>query len=199
MHHFYTTFLNCYKVIHVAEAAFIKDFFKISPGRVKNVKKRFKRNKIKQIHNLNVGVLRLNPIVGIPFGMNGIQFQHSSIQIVDLFDFVPLKSFFHVFDPPGGDFEKIIDKCCFCYMYYFVAIEEGCIKVMHIWKMVKNIFILKNSNFLMKICFFSLLVRISCRNFIINKKSLFFQLKERWDHTSILITTILSWFNSYYI
>ena len=89
VHQFYTTFLDCYKVIHVAEAAFIKDFFKISPGRVKNVKKRFKRNKIKQIHNLNAGVLKLNPKVGIPLGMNGIQFQHSSIQIVDLFDFVP--------------------------------------------------------------------------------------------------------------
>ena len=64
-------------------------FFKISPRRVKNVKKRFKRNKIKQIHSLNARVLKLNPNVGIPLGPNGIQFQHSSIQIVDLFDFVP--------------------------------------------------------------------------------------------------------------
>ena len=123
----------------------------------------------------------------------GIQFRHSSIQIVDLFDFVALKSFFHVFDPPGGDFEKIIDKYCFCYMYYFVAIKEGCIKMMHIWKMVKKIFFhWKTLIFLWKFVF-SLLVRISCRNFIINKKSLFFQLKERWDHPSILITTLLSW------
>ena len=28
VHHIYTTFLNCYKVIDVAEAAFIKDFFR---------------------------------------------------------------------------------------------------------------------------------------------------------------------------
>ena len=70
------------------------------------MKKRFKRNKIKQIHNLNARVPKLNPKVGIPFGMNGIQFQHSSIQIVDLFDFVPRKSFFHVFDPPGEILKK---------------------------------------------------------------------------------------------
>ena len=88
VYHFYITFLDCYEVIDVAEAAFITDFFKISPERVKDVKKRFKRNKIKQIHNLNARVLKLNPKVGIPLGMNGIQFQHSSIQIVDLFDFV---------------------------------------------------------------------------------------------------------------
>ena len=63
-------------------------FFQNLPRGVKNVKKRFKRNKIKQIHNLNARVPKLNPKVGIPLGMNGIQFQHSSIQIVDLFDFV---------------------------------------------------------------------------------------------------------------
>ena len=36
----------------------------------------------------------------------GEKFQHSSIQIVDLFDFVALKSFFHVFDPDEGDLKK---------------------------------------------------------------------------------------------
>ena len=98
------------------------------------------RNKIKQIHNLNARVLKLNPIHAKGYTNFGIQFQHSSIQIVDLFDFVALKSFFHVFDPPGGDFEKIFDKYCFCYMYYFVAIKEGCIKMVHIWKIAKIIF-----------------------------------------------------------
>ena len=97
--------------------------------------------KIKQIHNLNARALKLFPIWPKGYTNLGKKFQHSSIQIVDLFDFVPLKSFFHVFDPPGGDFEKIIDKYCFCYMYYFVAIKEGCIEVMHIWKMVKKIFL----------------------------------------------------------
>ena len=88
VHHFYTTFLDCYKVIHVAEAAFITNFFRNLPRRVKNVKKRFKRNKIKQIHNLNARVLKLFPQVGIPLGPYGKNFQRSSIQIVDLFDFV---------------------------------------------------------------------------------------------------------------
>ena len=41
VHHFYTTFLDCYKVIHVAEAAFINDCFKISPGGSKTWKKIF--------------------------------------------------------------------------------------------------------------------------------------------------------------
>ena len=90
------------------------------------------RNKIKQIHNLNARPLKLFPIWPKGYTNLGKKFQQSSIQIVDLFDFVPLKSFFHVFDPLGGDFEKMIDKYCFCYMYYFVAIKEGCIKMMHI-------------------------------------------------------------------
>ena len=52
------------------------------------MKKRFKRNTIKQIHNLNARVLKLNHQVGIPLGLFGIRFQLSSIQIVDLFDCV---------------------------------------------------------------------------------------------------------------
>ena len=45
VHHSYTTFLDCYKVIHVANAAFIKDFFKISPGESKTWKKDFSATK----------------------------------------------------------------------------------------------------------------------------------------------------------
>ena len=151
------------------------------------------RNKIKQIHNLIARVLKLNPIHAKGYTNFGIQFWHSSIQIVDLFDFVALKSFSHIFDSPGGDFEKIFDKYCVCYMYYFVAIKEGCIRVMHIWKMVKKYFFIEKIKFSYENLFFSLLVRISYPNLIINKKSLFLKLIERWDHTSILITTLLSW------
>ena len=64
------------------------------------------RNKIKQIHNLNARVLKLNPIHAKGYTNFGIQFRHSSIQIVDLFDFVALKSFFHVFDSPGEILKK---------------------------------------------------------------------------------------------
>ena len=45
VHHSYTTFLDCYKVIHVANAVFIKDFFKISPGESKTWKKDFSATK----------------------------------------------------------------------------------------------------------------------------------------------------------
>ena len=45
VHHSYTTFLDCYRVIHVADAAFIKDFFKISPGESKTWKKDFSATK----------------------------------------------------------------------------------------------------------------------------------------------------------
>ena len=45
VHHSYTTLLDCYKVIHVANAAFIKDFFKISAGESKTWKKDFSATK----------------------------------------------------------------------------------------------------------------------------------------------------------
>ena len=64
-------------------------FFQNVPQEGQKREKRFKQNKIKQIHNMNSRVLKLNPKVGIPLGLNGIQFQNSNIQIVDLFDFVP--------------------------------------------------------------------------------------------------------------
>ena len=66
------------------------------------------RNKIKQIHNLNARVLKLNPIHAKGYTNFGTQFQHSSIQIVDLFDFEALKSFFTFLTLPGEILKKYL-------------------------------------------------------------------------------------------
>ena len=83
------------------------------------------RNKIKHAHNMNATMLQVNPIVDNKCINYGIDSQLCSIHIVNVFDFVAVKSFFHYFAPQWVDFEKISDTCFFYYMYYFISTKEG--------------------------------------------------------------------------
>ena len=75
------------------------------------------RNKIKHVHNVNGTMPPINPIAANRCINYGIESQHCSIYILNVFDFVALNSFFHVFVPQQVGFEKIFDVQFFYCMY----------------------------------------------------------------------------------
>ena len=74
-------------------------------------------NKIKHVHNVNSTMSPINPIAANRCINYGIDSQLCSIYILNVFDFVAVKSFFHVLAPQQVGFEKIFDVGFFYYMF----------------------------------------------------------------------------------